>query len=327
MAIRSGLASQFGLAAESTYGTGVTVTRFIEFTKESMQQNIERIESKGLRASNRVLRSDRFVVGKKSVEGDLEAEVGSKGFGLLFKAALGASSISTPSGATNARLHRHTLADPYGQSYTLQVGRPDTSGTVQPFTYSGCKISEFELKNGIDDFLMGTWKWDGQAETTATSLATASYATGVEYLSWIGGAVNIGGSAVAVVTDVSINVKTGIKTDRYTIASTRTKKEQIISEMTEITGTVTCEFDGLTNYNRFVNGTLAQVDVTWTGETAIEGSTYPYVKVTLPNCRFDGNTPNVEGPDILSIELPFKALYDGTNEAITLDYMTSDTTS
>lgn len=327
MAIRSGLAAQVGLAAETTYGTGVTPTRFIEFNSESLALSIERIESAGLRASNRVLRSDRFVAGKKSVEGEIEAEIQSKGYGLLFKAALGASTISTPSGATNARLHRHILADPYGQAYTIQVGRPDTSGTVQPFTYSGCKVSEFTLANSIDEFLVGTWNWDGQAETTGTALATASYATSTELLSWVGGAVTIAGSAVAVVTDVEISVSTGLKTDRYTIGSSALKKEQIISEMTEISGTITAEFDGLTNYNRFVNGTLAEIECTWTGNTAIESTTYPYVKVTMPNCRFDGTTPAVEGPDVLSIELPFKALYDGTSEAITLDYMTSDTTS
>ena len=327
MAIRSGLAAQLGVAAETTYGTGVTVDHFYEFNSESLAQTIERIESAGLRASNRVLRSDRFVAGKKSVEGEIEAEIASKGFGLLLKAGLGSSTISTPSGATLARLHRHVLADPYGQSYTIQVGRPDTSGTVQPFTYTGCKVSEFSLKNSLDEFLVGTWNFDGQAETTSTSLATASYSSSTELLSWVGGAVTIAGSAVAVVTDVEISVATGLKTDRYTINSSPTKKEQIISEMTEISGTITAEFDGLTNYNRFVNGTLAEVVATWTGQTAIEGSTYPYLKVTLPKCRFDGTTPAVEGPDVLSIEMPFKALYDGTNEAITIDYLTTDTAS
>lgn len=327
MAIRSGLAAQLGVAAETTYGTGVTVDHFYEFNSESLALTIERIESAGLRANNRVLRSDRFVAGKKSVEGEIEAEIQSKGFGLLFKAALGASSISTPSGATLARLHRHTLADPYGQSYTIQVGRPDTSGTVQPFTYTGCKVSEFSLTNSLDEFLVGNWTFDGQAETTGTALATASYSASTELLAWTGGVVNIASSAVAVVTDVEINVTTGIKTDRYTINSSPVKKEQIISEMTEISGTITAEFDSLTNYNRFVNGTLAQIDCTWTGTTAIEGSTFPYVKVTMPKCRFDGTTPAVEGPDVLTIEMPFKALYDGTNEAITLDYQTSDTMS
>lgn len=327
MAIRSGLAAQLGVAAETTYGTGVTVDHFYEFNSESLALSIERIESAGLRASNRVLRSDRFVAGKKSVEGEIEAEIQTKGYGLLLKAALGATTITTPSGATLARLHRHILADPYGQSYSIQVGRPDTSGTVQPFTYTGCKVSEFSLANSLDEFLVGTWTFDGQAETTSTSLATASYSTGTEVLSWVGGAVTIAGSAVAVVTDVEISVANGLKTDRYTINSSPTKKEQIISEMTEITGTITAEFDGLTNYNRFVNGSVAAIEATWTGLTAIEGSTYPYLKVSMPACRFDGTTPAVEGPDVLSIELPFKALYNGTDQPITIDYLTADTAS
>jgi hypothetical protein len=336
MSIRSGLASQIGIAAETTFGSPVTADHFIEFNKESINFTVDRMESKGLRASNRVLRSDRWVAGKKAVAGDVEAEIQTKGFGLLLKSALGGSTITTPSGATLARLHRYILADPYGQSYTLQVGRPDTSGTVNPFTYSGMKVSEFDLKNSLDGFVTGTWKWTGQTEAMQSgtspynaapyTLASSSYAASTEILSWIGGTLNIAGSAVAVVTDFSLNVKTGIKSDRYTINSSRLIKEQIIADMTEITGQVSVEFSDLTAYQRFTAGTLAQIDVTWSGETVIESTTYPYLKVTMPKCRFDGNTPNVDGPGVLKVDLPFKALYDGTNEAITMDYLTSDTT-
>ena len=40
MAIRSGLASQIGIGAETTYGTPVTPTEYIEFNSESLVYNI-----------------------------------------------------------------------------------------------------------------------------------------------------------------------------------------------------------------------------------------------------------------------------------------------
>jgi hypothetical protein len=90
---------------------------------------------------------------------------------------------------------------------------------------------------------------------------------------------------------------------------------------------MTVEFDSLTNYNRFVNGTIAAVGAKWTAATAIESTTFPYVEISLPDVRFDGATPAVAGPDVLSYELSFKALYDGTDEPITVDVMTADTAS
>ena len=78
-----------------------------------------------------MLRTDRWAAGQKRVEGTVSFEAPSKGLGLWVKHALGAVSITTPSGATNSRLHTHTLGDPYGLGLTVQVGRPDTSGTVQ----------------------------------------------------------------------------------------------------------------------------------------------------------------------------------------------------
>lgn len=326
MSIRAGLAAQIGAVAEDTWGTYKAPTSFIEFNEESLALAIERIESPGLRASNRVLRTDRWAAGQKRVEGTISFEAPSKGLGLWVKHALGAVSISTPSGATNTRLHRHTLGDPYGLGLTVQVGRPDTAGTVQPFSYTGCKIDEVTFSNSVDEFLMVECSIVGEDETTSESLASASYPTGVQLFNWTQGVISIAGSTVGVVTDFEVTVANAHKSDRYFLGAA-TMSEPIIAGMTEITGTLSVEFDSLTNYNRFVNGTIASVNAKWTAATAIEGSFYPYVEITLPDCRFDGTTPAVGGPDVLTLDLPFKALYDGSDQPITVDVQTADTAS
>jgi hypothetical protein len=40
---------------------------------------------------------------------------------------------------------------------------------------------------------------------------------------------------------------------------------------------------------------------------------------------FDGDTPVVEGPDVVSGSFPFTAQLDGTNALVTCDYMSVDT--
>jgi hypothetical protein len=326
MAIRSGIAAQLGISAETTWGTYIAPDHWYEFNEEDLALAIEPIESAGLRANNRVLRSDRWAQGQKRVEGSVTMEVPSKSFGLIAKHALGAASITTPSGATNARLHRHTLGDPYGLGLTVQVGRPGSDGTVHPFSYTGAKVSELTLANSVDEILTAEIGLVAQNETTSESLASASYPTGNQLFNWTQGVINIGGSAVGVVTDFEVTINNGLKDDRYFLGAA-TMSQPIIADMTEITGSMTVEFDGLTNYNRFVNGTLASVSAKWTAATAIEGSTFPYVEVTLANCRFEGDTPAVGGPDVVTHDLTFKALYDGTNGPIVIDLMSDDTVS
>lgn len=326
MAIRSGLAAQIGIAAESTWGTYVAPDHWYEFNEEDLALSIERVESAGLRAGNRVLRTDRWAAGQKRVEGSVTMEVPSKSFGLIAKHALGAVSITTPSGATDARLHAHTLGDPYGLGMSVQVGRPDTAGTVQPFSYTGAKISELTLSNSVDEILLAEIGFVAQNESTSESLATASYPTGNQIFNWTQGVISIAGSTVGVVSDFEVTINNGLKDDRYFLGAS-TMSEPIIADMTSIEGTMTVEFDGLTNYNRFVSGTEAAVSAKWTAATEIESGFSPYVEVSIDNARFDGATPNVGGPDVLTHELAFKAVYDGSNGPITINYQTDDTAS
>ena len=331
MAIRSALAAQLGLAQSSTFGTYQTPTRFLEFVEESLEYNIERVESPGLRSNNRVLRTDRYAPGQKRVEGSVTLEPSTKGYGLILKHALGSASIATPSGATLARLHTHTLGDIFGTSLTVQVGRPDTSGTVQPFSFLGMRVDTLSLSNAVDELLVCEVGFVGQEQTTAQALATAVYPTtgsaaAYEQFYWTQGVISVAGSPVAIVSDFQIEVNNTLKSDRSFLGGA-TMSEPILAGMTEITGSITAEFDSLTALNRFVNNDQVALSAKWTAATAIESTTFPYVEVTIPKVRFDSGSPTVGGPDVLTVELAFKALNDGTNAPITIDYMTSDTAS
>jgi hypothetical protein len=91
-----------------------------------------------------------------------------------------------------------------------------------------------------------------------------------------------------------------------------------------VTGSFTVEFESLTQYNRYVNGTEASLAGTWQG-SSIEGAFVYEVAVTMPAVRFDGITPNVGGPDILEMEVPYKALVSsGTLSPYVVRYRTTD---
>ena len=325
MALRSGLAAQFGMVAESSFATYNAPTRFLEMTDDSLALTIERIESAAIRSTNRVMRSDRWVAGAKSAGGATGFELADRGFGLLLKHMLGAVAITTPGGGTNTRDHTVTLGDMAGLSATVQIGRPDVGGTVRPFSYVGCKVASWQLSNSPNGLLLLEVTWDGVDETTSESLASASYPATQGLLSYVGGLITIASSSFDV-REVSLTGDNGLDTGRHQIRQSQLKKEQHAAAMVELGGNLSADFTDLTAYNRFVNGTVASMTMLWEGAT-IEGSFKYGLLVTLPAVRFDGTTPNVGGADILEQPLPFKVLNNGSGEPITLRYRTTDTAS
>lgn len=308
------------------YGDYVAPTRFLEFVSEDIKVNLGHIESKSLRKSNRVLRSDRRIANKIGAAGSIELEVANKGFGLIFKHLLGSVAITTPGGATLTRLHTHTLGDNWNQSLTTQVGRPDVNGTIRPFSYLGGKILNGELSNDVDSLLMLKLGLDFKDEDTTQSLASVSYPSSQSLLSYIGGRVTIDGGYFDVRAP-RISIERDYKTDRRYVRSSALKKEPIDKGLTKITGSFETDFENLTAYNKFINGTIAAVTMTWQGDL-IEGSFYYKLVATMPAVQFDGETPTVgNGDDTVAQPLPFTVLNDGTNEPIKIEIYTTDTTS
>lgn len=310
MSVAGGLNSQLGIAAETTVGTGVTVTRFLDFGQEGLKQDIERIEYQALRPTRRVLGSTSWVSGKTGITGDIELPVMTKSMGLVFKHMLGAVATTTPGGGTLTRDHKCTVGALDGLSWTVQVGRTDVGGTTRAFTYSGAKVAQWELKHDVSSMLMLTLTMDAIAETTATGLASASYATNMLPFAYTSGVITVAGSSFDVF-DWDLKGDNKLATDRYFIRSSTpgSKKEQLEGAgMREYGGALTADFTDLTAYNRFVNGTLATFTATYTSTTAIESTFFPTITVSLPDIRFDGETPTVTGPELLKQSLPFKVV-------------------
>lgn len=309
---------------QSAYGVYETPDRFLEFVSESLAHTIEPIEGTALRTGNRVLRADRWAQGRVAVEGDIEYEVLSKGFGLWFKHMLGTVNTSTPGGATLTRDHEFTLGDLYGKSLTVQVGRPGVDGTVYPFSYSGIKVASWEISNEVDGVVMLTVSLDGQREDLDQSLAVASFPADDSLFYWIGGEITIGGSTFCV-TSATVSGDNGLAVERYFICggNGQYKKEPVHNALAELTGSLEAEFTNPTAYERFVNGETVAVTLNWEGPEIENGFNYG-LTIELPEVRFDGETPSVGGPDVLTQTLSFKVLNDGSSEPITLTYRTTD---
>lgn len=324
MTLPVGLEAQFAMADEATYGTYVAPTRFLEFVNESLELTVERIESSAIRRGNTVMRTDRQYPNRKGAGGDVSFEVCSSGFGLLFKHALG--SVATSASGAGKR-HRFTLGDLSNLSFSSQVLKPDAASGVNPFSYVGCKIPKWELSEGVDGLLMFAPAIDARDEDTTQSLVTGTPASGatVELFTFVNSTLTLAGSQYDC-GNLSLQCDNGLKTDRYFIGGSSLKRAPLTEDLRALTVSCDSEFRGMTAYNRLASGAPAAIVATFQGTQNYDTGLVNKVVVTLPACRTDSETPKVADKGVVEQPLAFTALYDGTNEPITLDYFTGDAT-
>lgn len=324
-----GLAAQFGMVDETTFGTSPTVTRFLEFNDESVAFTKDRINSSGLRAGRRVLRTTQWVTGKQNVTGDIDFEWQQQGMGLLLKHMLGGIATAQPNAGSNPTVYEHTatVGTLDGKSFTCQIGRGDVGGTVRAFTYAGCKIAKWDLSVSVDGLLMIKPTIDGISEVTSTALAAATYAAQSFPLAWVGGTITLPGGAVGNISKFDLSGDNGQALDRWFMGATPgTKKEQLESDLRSYSGSTDIEFADLSAYNLFINGTVGSLTAFFEGPV-ISGSYNYALEVTLPAVRYDGATPNVPGPGLITTTYPFTALDDGGGTGgVQMKYRTIDTT-
>jgi hypothetical protein len=323
MAIGSGIGSQLGIAAETTFNTPVTVTRFYEFTSENLNYNKKVAVGMGLRAGGQLPRSQRRVVTTTDVTGDIVLDLPTRGLGLLLAQAMG-TSPSTVTTTTGVYSYTFTLGDTYGRSFTAQVGVPQYGGTVTPKTIGGAKIQGFELGVAVGGIATGKFMVDAASLTTGTSLATASYSATTNLFNFSQGSITVAGNSVSNIKDFTLTVGNTLKGDRYNLGSAGTKAEQVINGFRKISGKMTAEFTDTVLLNAFLADTTTAIVLTFTGATIANGQK-ELLTITIPAAKFDADTPNVSGPGVIDLAMSFEAYDDGTNQPLTIVYQTADT--
>jgi hypothetical protein len=321
MVIASGLGAQLGLGEESSYNTPVVVSRFLEFNSEGLDADVGVIESRGL-GTGRFLRADREKRYIKSAGGQVELDVQTKGFGMLFKHCLGSYQNTLVAGSERSAVITPDANALKGLSLTLQVGKPDITGVARPFTYEGGKIVDWQLKCALDEALKLALTLDFATVTTAAPLAAASYPVGSEVFVFTEGALTVGGVSTFV-KSASVKGTNALATERRGLGNV--KREPLANGEAVIDGELECEFEDLGAYAAWVAGTQAQLVLTFASPTTIPGGGPYKLTVTIPRVAYRGSTPKVSGPDIVMQPRPFKALADGANPIITIEQRTTDT--
>lgn len=288
MASPHGLAGQFGYTSETTVGTGVTPTEFLPILSESVTNNFERVVSNGIRAG-RLTRS-QWKATRQTIAGNIEMELWNTDIAGLMRHMFG--SVTTT--GAGPYTHTYTPGDLVGKSMTIQVGRPDTSGTVRAFTWAGCKISNWSISADLGEICKLGIDIVAMSETTATALATASYDSSLAPFVFTEASVTLGGSAYPV-TSLEISGDNSL-TDRFQLGSA-TSREFLPNDFREYSGRLVGDFSSLTQYNLIANGTESALVATFNNGTQT-------LTITT-NVRMDGDSPSLGGPGLVELPLSF----------------------
>lgn len=145
---RSGLSAQAMIKTETTVNTYVAPTAGLWLIDEGIKRDVAKIRSNGIIATRRLGSSDQHYNGNETIAGPLHVELTDLGcedaLALIFGAPV----------KTGSNPYTRTWAGPldlFGASATLQIGRPDVGGTVDPFTFTGVKATGAEIGLAVNE--------------------------------------------------------------------------------------------------------------------------------------------------------------------------------
>lgn len=332
MAIRSGLGGQVGFAKEGTYGTYAAPTKFIEIASESLQKVVNRVDGGGMAAGRLTRLASRRTETNTMGSGTLQLQVTNKNMGILFENLMGPTETPTQVALTTAYEQVHDLGDNWDKSFTIQKGVVDIdTGTARPYNFLGSKISAAEFTCGVDEDLQMSIDIDSREVEDTSTLVAASYPSGLEAFTFrqgvfktgatVGGATNTTG-----VRRMTCRIERPMKTDRFQFNQGGLKTQPILNDYTNITGTIDIDFMNTTDFiDRFIDNDTFAIVWTFTGSLIEAGHNFTW-ELRLPACILDGAIPQLDGPDISQISVPYVVRSNGTDAPATI-YVKSDETT
>lgn len=325
MAIPAGLGTQLGISTESTYGTYVAPTQFHRYTSESLRLTNEYVRTAGLGGQGLLQPESLHTKTTRQAGGDITFDVVDKGLGRWLNLLHG--NTVTPAAMTGGlwrQLHNIGTTAPTGKSATIQIGRPDVTGTSQPFSYLGCKVVNAVFTLAVNGVVSVTFTIDGQDETTSQTLATETLPAGAKAFSFQSASVEFDDVVLTdCVSAATVTIPLALKTDRMCLGNNGLKKEPIPNALMAPTIALTLEFTSLTQHTAFKNATRRKVELNCTGSTS--SGTYSSALNFVANSTVaTGQGPVVDGPDVLTQDITLEVLNNGTATPLVVEYIAQD---
>lgn len=327
---------QLGMKKESVFGTAVTVDRFYPFLPDTKREwDIRRRTGSGILAGGRrgQLASRGYLptgTGTVTVKVPLE----SKGAGVLLDLALGVSTVTAVTGGAQMVFHPG-ISGVVLPSATIQLGLVDNGGTDRPETFAGCTASKVTIEQPEDEEATLEVEFDALSMTTATSKASATYASSPRIFAAHQAAVGLGGTltvptttalasgltASAIWRSWKVEIDQGIDAERWILGATR---GQPVAGIPKVSFSGTVEYDDNALRDGLLAGTAYPWYCTHTTTEAL-GSGYTQLQVVIPSMTLEKGLPTPKPGELVTYDVDATVENDGTNRDVYIVYRSTDT--
>jgi hypothetical protein len=289
MTIATGSRHNMAYVVESTFGTTPSTPVFtpIRHTGTTIGLSKDSIESEELREDRQIA---NYRHGNKSVSGDINFELSYGSFDDILEAVLcGTWNTDVLKAGTTRR------------SYTIERHHQDIGKYLRS---TGCNFNTMSLSVAPNSMVTGSFGVIGKGFSVASVAVTgATYNTESVTAPFdsFSGSITEGGSSIAVVTSLELNIENGMEA-LYVIGSSDTLQPSIGKSM--VNGSITAYFEDSTLIDKFINETSSSLSFTLTDAA---GNDYLF---ELPNVKYNSGSPEVGGAGAVTVSLDFVALYD-----------------
>lgn len=361
MAVGSGIASQIVYKPEATYGVApslATLAESLEFKNETLALSKTTVQGQGLHAGGLYDRARRRVLTNYQAGGGITMDLQTRAIGTLIQHMVGSFgyTLATPVqiGTTGVykSVHWPVAGGLLGHSLCVQKGVPAIDGTVEPFTYVGAKVADWEISVATGALAQLILNFDARNELAGAGnsdplngsvpgLATFGTPTGGlgtrifhfrQATIFTGGVPTVASNVVSLVGAVaagniqSCNIKQAVSMDtsRYFLGTAGFKGEQIENGFRALSGQFVVEWlSSQAMYNAFAADTTTSLQLTFTGD--IVGASNYLLDIIVPNIKLDGEAPKVGGPSVVTQTIPFTGLDDESTTPIQIVLQNEDT--
>lgn len=356
MALESGLAAQWCAYDEATYGVSLlTAPKFYLCDSDSLELKKVTKQSTGIVSGALYPRASRRVVTEYSAGGGVVMDLPERGMQQWLYRMMGSfgqtAAALTEDALTGAYSATHAPGLLEGHSFTFQKGAPAVDGgTVEPLTYTGCKVSEWEVSAAMGEIAKLTLTLEGRNELAGThkdplnasvpALQAYSAPPVGSVFRWTGATVYYGGtpSTTSGVTSLASPVVAGnikgpisvkhtrpMDTTRYSPEVSPYRNEPLQQGLNALTGSFTVEWlSAETYYNAYAADTATAIEYQFQTAAIGSGSDIATFSVLVPNIRLEGESPKITGPVVLTQAVPWTGLDDGVNNVCQITYWTLD---
>lgn len=282
--------------AEATFGAGLGASASI-LRNVSDSLNLARTTSES--AELRGDRAKRFLrLGNESVTGDISFELAHGDFDAILAAVMCNSWDGT---GTKTLVQGDTIA-----SFAFEKGFTDIGQYIE---YVGCVANSLAISFSTDSIVSGTLGIIGAGNSGGYTVGSVFTGTPTEptntepFVSFDGTLLIDGADGCGIVTALDFTIDNGY-TANYTLCTP--EAVSMTPASFNVTGTITALFQDSVELDKFLDEETSTLKVTLTD---VDDNTLAF---EFPKIKYTGGDVPVSGDGVISVSLPFTALYDET---------------